>query len=116
MVEPEQAEVRCPPCGHRHDREGDVGFRLAMALHKIGVIHAVQMVARQNEVLIDIPLRKEPQILAHGVCGAFKPTRAVRRLLGGEHFDKAGGETRAGQGIGARQMPIEGGGVECVKT
>ena len=54
----EQAEVRRPPRGHRHDREGDVGFRLAMALHKIGVIHAVQMIARQNEVLIDIPLRK----------------------------------------------------------
>src|SRR2546422_9226218 len=70
------------------------------------------MVPRQKEVLIDIPLRKYPQILAHSVRRAFKPTRAVRRLLGGEDFDKALREASACQGVGTRNMPIERGGVE----
>ena len=70
------------------------------------------MIAGQNEVLIDIPLREDPQILAHGVRRAFEPTRAVRRLLGGQHFDKSLREAGTGQGVGARDMPVERGRVE----
>src|SRR2546423_4957151 len=70
------------------------------------------MIPGQNELLIDIPLRKDPQILAHGVRRACKPTRAVRRLLGGEHFDKAWGEAGAGPGVGPRNMPVQRGRVE----
>src|SRR5262249_46916212 len=70
------------------------------------------MIPRQDEVLIDIPLGKEPQILAHGVRRACKPVWAVRRLLGGEYFDKAGREAGARQGIGACDMPVERGRVE----
>src|SRR2546426_12832096 len=70
------------------------------------------MIPGQTELLTAIPLGKSPQIRSHGVRRASKPTRAVRRLLGGEHFDKALREASACQGVGARNMPIERGGVE----
>ena len=81
-----------------------------MALNKIRVIHPVQVIAGENQVLIDIPFLEQPEIFTHGVSSSFEPTRAFQGLLGRQHFDKSLGE--ACHAVSARNMPVERGRVK----
>ena len=55
-------------------------------------IHPVQLVAAQDEQVIEIVVEKVHEILAHGVGGAFIPGRVGERLLRGEDFHEAAGK------------------------
>lgn len=47
-----------------------------MLLHKVHVIHAIQMVARQNDDVLDVlvlHILEQPRVLAHSVSRALEP-------------------------------------------
>ena len=115
-IDRHQAEFGGPALIHRHHRKGDVGLGLTVPLDEVGIIHPVQVIAGQNQILIDIPLREEPNILAHGVGRSFEPTRAFGSLLSREYFDKSLGETSSQSGIGAGNMPVERGGIKLCQN
>ena len=93
-VDRHQTELGSPALVHRHHREGDVSLGLTVAFNEVSIIHPVQVIAGQNQILIDIPFREEPDILAHCVGRSFKPIRAFGSLLRRQHFDESLGEAR----------------------
>src|SRR5262245_41103148 len=78
-----------------------------MPFDEIHIVHAVQMISRKNDVLVDIPFVEEPTIFAYGVGGAFEPAWALGCLLRGQYFDKSLRKTGGSRSIGARYMPVE---------
>ena len=82
-----------------------------MFSHELAVIHAVELIAREDQHFVDIPLLEEPLVLANGIGGAFKPTGALRGLLSSKHFNKPLVKTR-GEVEGLGDVAIEGGAVE----
>ena len=93
----------------RIDREGanaQLSDPVDVVLHEGAVVHPVQLVAREDQIVIDIPLLEQPLILAHGIGGAFKPAGAVGGLLGGQHLHKALPEAGR-EVVGHRQVTIE---------
>ena len=64
-----------------------------MVLYEAAVIHPVELVAGEDQVVVHIPLLKQPLVLAYSICGSFKPAGAVRRLLRRQYFHKALAET-----------------------
>ena len=77
---------------------------------EIGVVHPVQMVAGEDEVVVGWMLAEVPRRLAHGVGRALIPVRVVGRLLGREDLDESAGE--AIEPVGVRDVTVERGRVE----
>ena len=73
------------------DRQLRTGIN--MMLHKLTVIHSVELITRKDQVIFNIPFLKEPLIFAHGICRALKPAWAVGGLLSSEDLNKALAET-----------------------
>ena len=70
----------------RH-RDGQVGPAADMELHELPVIHAVEMVAGEDQHQVALVL-DEIQVLPHRVGGALVPVAALQRLLGREQGDE----------------------------
>ena len=64
-----------------------------MLLEHVPVIHAVELVAREDDEVVVIPLEEGTEILPDRVGGALIPGRALGCLLGGQDLDKAPCET-----------------------
>ena len=74
--------------GHRLGRDGDVGAALGVRLDQLRVVHPVQMIAGEDQVVVGVVLLEMARRLTHGIGGALKPVRVVGRLLGGEDLDE----------------------------
>mmetsp|Transcript_26876 Transcript_26876/g.58607 ORF Transcript_26876/g.58607 Transcript_26876/m.58607 type:complete len:208 (-) Transcript_26876:59-682(-) len=53
------------------------------------VVHAVQVVTRENQVLLSVGLVEQPQVLTHGISGTLEPLGVGGALLGREHLNEA---------------------------
>ena len=81
-----------------------------MRLEHFAEIHAIELVAREDQHVVDARLLDVPQVLPHGVGGALVPVGVVLRLLGGEDFDEAAIE--GVEDIGAADVLVQAGGIE----
>ena len=55
------------------------------------VVHAVEMVAGENQVVVGVVAHEVARRLPHGIGRALKPVRVVGRLLGGQDLDEPRG-------------------------
>ena len=67
---------------------------LLVRLQHLAEIHAIELVAREDQHVVDARLLDVPQVLPHGVGGALVPVGVVQRLLGGQDFDEAAARMR----------------------
>ena len=71
------------------DCDGEVCPFFAVFGDEVPVVHAVEVVAREDEVLIYLVGQEVAELLANRVGCALIPVEAVFGLFGGEDFDKA---------------------------
>ena len=99
---------RLPADGNRGD--GDVRAGLGVLADDAAEIHPIQLVAAQDEQVIEIVVEKVDEIFAHGVGGAFIPRRVGERLLRREDFHEAAGKLV--EFIRPRNVAVQRGGIE----
>jgi hypothetical protein len=87
-IEPEDAHRRASSA-YRLRRDGDVGAAVDVRVDHLVVVHAVEMIAGENQVVVGVVPREVPRRLPHGVGRSLVPVRIVGRLLGGEDLDEA---------------------------
>lgn len=73
-------------------------------------VHAVELVAGENEYVANAVFFEEANLFADGVGGALVPVGAIESLLGGEDFDEAVVEEV--EVIGLADMSMEADGIE----
>ena len=104
-VEHEDAHLGRVGDGHRLRGDGDVGAVLDVRFDHVAEVHAIEMVAREDQVVVGVVAGEVTRRLPHRVGRALKPVGALRCLLGGEHFDEA--VRKDVQAIGLRDVPVE---------
>jgi hypothetical protein len=77
---------------------------------ELGEVHAVDVVAGENQVVVGIDFTEVAGGLSDGVGRALEPVFALRRLLRGQHFDEPLREQI--HPVGLRDVPVERGRVE----
>ena len=77
---------------------------------QLAEIHAVKLVAAENEQVLEVMGEEMEQVLAHGVGRALVPGGVGEGLFGGQDFHKSAGEMVEFVGLG--NMAVEGGGIE----
>ena len=87
--------------------DGDVRAGLVVGLDHVLVVHAVQRLAREDEVRLGLPLarsleRAALQMPANAVRGAQRPALLPDRLVGREDIDGPGTSKRGGAGVSCR--------------
>ena len=87
-VHAQQPEPGGVPLGHRDGGDGHVGPEAAVRLDELAEVHAVQLVAGQDEHLVRVLALDVRQVLAHRVGRALVPVGALVRLLRGQHLDE----------------------------
>ena len=92
----------------RGDR--DVGAALDVRVDQLAEVHAIEVIAGEDQVVVGVVADEVARRLPHRVGGALKPVGAVGRLLGGEHLDEAVREHV--EAVGLRDVPVERRGVE----
>ncbi len=55
-----------------------------MTFEKLAIVHAIKMIAGENQQRVDAPVADVRQHLSHGVGSSLKPLRAFRCLFGSE--------------------------------
>ena len=97
--------------------DSDIGVHVAVVVDKLHVVHAVQMIPRQDDNILDDPVldvAQEPSVLPDGVGSALEPGTVSGRLGGGEDLDEslpAKADARA-HVVGTGQVTVQRGGVE----
>jgi hypothetical protein len=77
---------------HRDGGERHVGLRFDVLLKHLAEVHAVKLIAAEdNEIFVRV-LQEIAQILANRVRGPLIPARIGRRLLGRQDFHEAAGK------------------------
>jgi hypothetical protein len=71
----------------------------------VGKVHPVELVAREDQHVVDIGLLQGAEVLPHGVGRALIPIRAVVGLLGGQNLDEPAGEHV--EVVGPANMPVQ---------
>jgi hypothetical protein len=71
----------------RSDR--DVRMLLEVRVEQPSIVHAIEVIAGQNQVVLRVMRLEVATSFAHGVGSALKPRLAVGGLLGGEHVHEA---------------------------
>ena len=94
---PVMMEAKDPHAGrlfgmYRQRRDGDVCVLIDVRLEEAAVVHPIQMIAGENQVVIGLVPGKVPLRLAHCVGGALKPVRVVRCLFCRDDVDEAARE------------------------
>ena len=62
---------------------------MPVALQQLLVIHPVELVPRQDQLIVLVTAAELVEMLADGVGRALEPVRILHRLFGGEHFNEA---------------------------
>ena len=106
---------RCPSptptsVGDRLRRDRDVGVAIDVRVDQFREVHPVEMVAREDQVVVGSVAGEVARRLAHGVGRALEPVRVVGRLLGGQDVDEAAREQV--HPVRLRDVPVERGRVE----
>jgi hypothetical protein len=78
------------------------------------VVHPVQVIAGEHELVLGVVLGEVADRLADGVGGALIPVRIVRGLLGSQDFDEAAGE--AIEPVGPVMCRLSEAELNCVST
>jgi hypothetical protein len=104
-IEAEDTHLRRRLHVHRLSGNRDVGFLLTMRLDQLFVVHPVQMIAGEDQVVLGVVLYEMPRRLPDGISRALIPVGIVGRLLGGEDLDEPTRETV--KAIGIRDVTIE---------
>ena len=73
---------------HRHGGDRHVGRRLDVRDDHVLEVHPVQLVAGEDQHVLDARLLDVAEVLPHGVGRALVPGGVVERLLGGQHLDE----------------------------
>ena len=73
----------------RGSTQRDVSAALEMRLQQVSVIHAVKLIAAQDQIMFIRPLQKVVEVLAHRIRRALVPAGPLGRLLSGQNLDKA---------------------------
>jgi hypothetical protein len=77
---------------------------------QLRVVHAVKVIAGENQVVVGVVAHEVSRRLPHRVRSALVPVRVVGRLLGRQDFDEPLAEQV--HPVGLRDVPVEGCGVE----
>ena len=77
-----------------------------MLSHEMGVVHPVELVAGEDQHLVDVPLLEQPFVFTNRIGSALKPAGALWCLLRSQHLNKALVKTR-GEVEGLGDMAIE---------
>ena len=96
------------PDGQRS--HGDVGLPVDVILDELGVVHPVQVIAREDEVVVRVVALEVAHCLPHGVRRALIPVRIVGSLLGRQDFHEAAAERI--EPVSLADVPVERGRVE----
>ena len=97
-----------PVDGNRGD--GDVGAGSGMLTDDPAKIHPIQLVAAEDEQVIEIVIEEVREIFPHGVGGTFIPRRVGERLPRREDFHEAA--RKEVEFIRARNVAVQRGGIE----
>ena len=76
-----------------------------MRLDHLRVVHPIEVIARENHVVVGVVPGEVPGRLAHGIGRSLVPMRIVRRLLGGEDVHEPAAEQI--HPIGQRDVAVE---------
>ena len=85
----EDAEVGRDFSGDGFDGDGEICAFFPVFGDEVPVVHAVEVVAREDEILIYLVGHEVAELLTNRVGCALIPVEAVFGLFGGEDFDKA---------------------------
>jgi hypothetical protein len=77
---------------HRLRGNGDVGAAIDVRVDQIEIVHPVEMIAGEDEVVVRVVSLEMARSLTDGVGGALIPVRIVRRLFGRQDFDEPAAE------------------------
>ncbi len=77
-----------------------------MVLDEQAVIHPVELITGEDQVLVHIPFLEQPLVLAHSISGALEPGGAVRGLLRSQNLHEALAEGGA-QIEGLAEMAVQ---------
>ena len=95
---------------HGNGGDGDVGAGLDVLVDDLAEIHAIQLVAAQDQQVIEIVIQKMDQVFAHGVGRALIPGGVGKGLFRREDFHEAAGEMV--ELVGLRNVAVQRGGIE----
>ena len=101
-----QAETFGLGCVHGQGTDAHIRACLDVVIHKKAVIHPVELVAGEDQVVVHIPFLEQPLVLAHSIGGAFEPAGAFRCLLGGQHLHKTLSES-SGEVVALREVAVQ---------
>jgi len=90
--------------------DGDFGAALLVGADHVGEVHAVQVIAGKDQVVVGLEPCEVPQPAAHRIGRALEPVRVVGCLLGREDLDESLREEV--EPVGLRDVPVEGSRVE----
>ena len=90
---------------HGQRGDGHVGLPVEVRVEQLRVVHAVEVIAGEDQVVVGLVLREVAGGLAHGVGRALEPGSALRGLLGGQDLDEAVRE--AIHPVGAGDVAVE---------
>jgi len=94
----------------RHAGDGHIGPGPAVAGHHLGEIHAIELIARENQDVVDLGLFQVPEVLPDGVGRSLIPVGVFQRLLGGQDFDESLAELI--EGVSAADVAVQAGRIE----
>jgi hypothetical protein len=104
------AEVRGRRAGDRDGRDGDRRLLLDVLADDIAIIHAVELIAAENDEVIVRTLEEIAHVPSDGVGRALVPMSAAGSLLGRQHLHEGPGELV--ELIGRGDVPDERGAVK----
>ena len=89
VIELHDAEAAGRGAGHGYSGDGDISVGGQVRFEHGSEVHAVELVAGEDEDVADAVFSEEADLFANGVSGALIPVGTIEGLLGGEDFDKA---------------------------
>ena len=104
-VEPQDAHARRLVGRHRLRGDRDVGLPVDVRLDDLGVVHAVEVIAGEDDVVVGLVAGDVPRGLADGVGRALEPVGVVGRLLGRQDLDESLAEEV--HPVGLADVPVE---------
>ena len=87
-IETEDAHARCVVWRGRQSGDRDVRIFVDVGFEQPDVIHAVQMIARENQIVVRVVAQEMAGCLTDGVGRALKPVGVVGCLLGRDDVDE----------------------------
>ena len=105
VVEPHDAQARHLVCGGTGSTAMVTSASLSGASATVAKVHAVELIAGQDQHVAARVLLDVADVLAHGVGGALVPVGGLVGLLGGQDLDEAPAERVELVGVG--DVPVQ---------